>query len=82
MATLAAPRELPDPLTNAPGVRGGDVDNLGMRGTASHDLVYDNVDAGSDARLPSDSGGNPKRNLRLAPGTQRGRLPGGCPGRP
>jgi alkylation response protein AidB-like acyl-CoA dehydrogenase len=46
--------------TNAPGVRVEETwDNLGMRGTASHDIVYDNVDVSSDARLPADSGGNP-----------------------
>lgn len=45
---------------HAPGVRVEETwDNLGMRGTASHDLVYDNVEVGSEARLPADSGGNP-----------------------
>ncbi|MFT4039144.1 MAG: acyl-CoA dehydrogenase family protein [Thermomicrobiales bacterium] len=45
---------------SAPGVRVEETwDNLGMRGTASHDIVFENVDIPFAARLPADSGGNP-----------------------
>lgn len=34
-------------------------DNLGMRGTASHDLVFENVDVPSDFKLPAEGGSGP-----------------------
>lgn len=44
----------------APGVRVEETwDNLGMRGTASHDIVFDNVEIPFEHRLPADAGGNP-----------------------
>ncbi|MCA9878256.1 MAG: acyl-CoA/acyl-ACP dehydrogenase [Thermomicrobiales bacterium] len=44
----------------APGVRIEETwDNLGMRGTASHDIIFDNVEIPFEHHLPADAGGNP-----------------------
>jgi alkylation response protein AidB-like acyl-CoA dehydrogenase len=45
---------------DAPGVRIEETwDNLGMRGTASHDVIYENVEVPLDAVLPADGSGQP-----------------------
>lgn len=45
---------------DAPGVRVEESwDNLGMRGTASHDIVYEDVEAPLDALLPADGSAVP-----------------------
>ncbi len=44
----------------SPGVRVIETwDNLGMRGTASHDIVFDGVEVPTDALLPSEGTANP-----------------------
>jgi alkylation response protein AidB-like acyl-CoA dehydrogenase len=49
---------------NAPGIRIEETwDNLGMRATASHDIIFENVDVPFDALLPGEVSGLPSGGL-------------------